>query len=53
MSGPVLIRGVRRYGEGEQVDVLVVDLAGGNAVHVRLHHDREQCLIDPAASFQQ
>ena len=25
MSGPVLIRGVRRYGEGEQVDVLVAD----------------------------
>ena len=31
----------------------VVDLAGGDAVDVRLHHDREQGLIDPAAAFQQ
>lgn len=31
----------------------VVDLPGRDPVQISLHHDREQCLVDPAPSFQQ
>jgi hypothetical protein len=31
----------------------VVDLAGGHAVQIGLHHHREQGLVDPATAFQQ
>jgi hypothetical protein len=31
----------------------VVDLAGGHAVQVGLHHNREQRLVDAAAPLQQ
>jgi hypothetical protein len=31
----------------------IIDLAGGDAVDVGLHHDREQCLVDAAAALQQ
>src|SRR3546814_17236659 len=30
----------------------IVDLAGGDAVDVRLHHDRKTGLVDPAAAVQ-
>jgi hypothetical protein len=31
----------------------IIDLSGGDAVDVGLHHDREQCLVDAAAALQQ
>ena len=40
--------GVRAEGLDE-----VIDLTGGHAVNVGLHHDREQGLIDPATPLQQ
>ena len=36
MPGPVLIKGVRLYGEGDQVDVLVAD---GQIAQIALGHD--------------
>jgi len=31
----------------------IVELTGLDTVHVRLHHDYQQCLIDPVVPFQQ
>jgi hypothetical protein len=40
-------------GIGAQRGDQVIDLAGGNPVHIGLHHHREQRLIDAAATLQQ
>jgi hypothetical protein len=40
-------------GVGAQRFDQVVNLAGGDAVQVGLHHDREQRLVHPSAAFQQ
>ncbi len=40
-------------GIGTQCLDQIVDLAGGGAVQVGLHHHREQALIDPATPLQQ
>ncbi len=46
-----LVFGDRRIG-AQRFDQ-IINLAGGGAVQIGLHHHREQALIDPAAPLQQ